>query len=58
MKNDLEDDLVKPRVLLTSNTFKASFKAALGFYVAQMLVTIFGLVSFGLTIFLLIKFFN
>ena len=56
--DDFEEELVKQRILSRNNTFKTAFKATLGFYAAQTLVTFFGLGTIGLTIFVLYKLFN
>lgn len=48
MKENLEEELLKTRVLSKNNTFKSAFSATLGFYAAQTLVTFLGFGTFFL----------
>lgn len=41
--NDLEETMLKNRVLSNNLTFKTAFKATMGFYAAQFVVTLMGL---------------
>lgn len=48
MRNDLEEEMLKSRVLSKNNTFKTAFKATLGFYAGQFVATVLGLLTIGL----------
>lgn len=52
MRNNLEEEALKYRILSKNNTFKTAFTATLGFYAAQFVATILGLGTLGLVIFI------
>lgn len=47
MKENLEDEMLKSRILSKNGTFKTAFKATLGFYAGQFVATMFGLLVVG-----------
>ncbi len=44
-QNDVEEQLLKQRIVSNNITFKSAFKATLGFYAAQFVSTLLGLVT-------------
>lgn len=52
MNRDIEEELVKSRILSKNNTFKSAFMATLGFYAGQTVATLLGLLSIGLLVFI------
>lgn len=52
MKHDNNPEFVK---LLKDQPFKTAFKATLGFYAAQTLITVVGLLIFGSIIYVAVK---
>ncbi len=53
LDNNLEDLVLKNRVLSKNNTFKAAFTATLGFYAGQFVATLLGLGTIGMVIFVI-----
>lgn len=47
MREDLEGEMLKNRILSKNGTFKTAFKATLGFYAGQFVATLFGLLFFA-----------
>lgn len=58
MNNDLNDQIVKQRVLSQNSTFKTAFSATLGFYAARSLINLVGLSVFATVIFVLYNIFK
>lgn len=52
LNNDIEEVVLKNRILSQNNTFKTAFTATLGFYAAQLLATVLGLAVIGSVVFI------
>jgi hypothetical protein len=52
--NDLEETMLKNKVLSNNLTFKTAFKATMGFYAAQFVATLLGLGVLGVSFVLIV----